>query len=136
MAAHRDGGQGPCLAGLIERHFLRPFVWGECDCCLAGSNVYRDGGYPDPGAPFRGLYHDEAGARRIIGESPEGVIERRCREMGWPEISPDEATDWDAGIYAKTLLIRNENVWIGKSLTGAIVTRRARRAWRAVRSSA
>jgi hypothetical protein len=41
------------------------FVWGETDCIMATCNHVLSVTGIDPAAPWRGTYHDEAGARAI-----------------------------------------------------------------------
>ena len=48
------------------------FVWGETDCIMATCNHVRDTTGIDPAAPWRGTYHDEAGAVAIY--SPYGGV--------------------------------------------------------------
>lgn len=41
------------------------FAWGETDCILAVCNHVRDTTGIDPAMPWRGTYHDKAGAEGI-----------------------------------------------------------------------
>lgn len=118
------------LKSLIEREMLRPFVWGECDCCLAVCNVLRDMDWPDPAAAYRGRYSDEAGAREIMGGTVLAVAKRETARLGWPEIEPDAAQDGDVGVVRESLAIRRGRRWYLKSERGMISTSRADRAWR------
>lgn len=48
-----------------------PLAWspgGKVDCCLALAAWLMWNGFPDPAAPLRGSYEDEAGFRLIIAE--------------------------------------------------------------------
>lgn len=109
---------------------LVPFVWGESDCCLAACNVWRDLGWPDPAEAYRGRYADEAGARAVMGGTVEDVARREFARLGWPEIDPAEARDWDAGVIGNTLAVFWGGWWHAKSEDGAVLKRRARKAWR------
>lgn len=45
------------------------FEWSQRDCLLSVSDYLVTCGYPDYGVPFRGLYNDEDGAKRMITEA-------------------------------------------------------------------
>lgn len=52
-------------------HFLpayrhRPFVWGECDCCLFVADWVHSQCGIDPAAELRGRYHNAFGAGRLL----------------------------------------------------------------------
>jgi len=49
------------------------FAWGETDCILAVCDHVRRCTGVDPAAPWRGTYHDEAGAMAIY-EAHGGVL--------------------------------------------------------------
>ena len=44
----------------------RPFVWGQCDCCLFAADWVQAKTGIDPASAMRGEYHSELGAREII----------------------------------------------------------------------
>ena len=118
------------LGEAVERHMLRPFVWGVNDCATAVANVLRDLDRPDIAAPWRGTYDDEDGAKAV------GRVEDRAAErfayLGWPEIDADNAEDGDVGVRGESLFIRSGGVWWGKSEDGCVSKPRVRRAWRPV----
>ena len=121
------------MAGLIETHMQRPFAWGVSDCCLAACNVWRDMGLPDPAAAYRGRYSDEAGARAVMRGTVEDVAVREFSRLGWLEIHPAEAEDFDAGVIGNSLAIYFGGWWCAKSQDGMILKKRVRRAWRPAR---
>lgn len=122
------------MAGLIDAavrsRFSQPFVWGRCDCCMAVADVLVAMGRPDPAAPYRGRYHDEAGAAEALRGGVAGMMDREAARLGWREISPSAALPGDVGVCKGVLLIRTETAWAGKGLRGAVILRRAERAWR------
>lgn len=44
-------------------------LWGKSDCMLSIADYLVSCGYDDYGTPFRGMYDDEAGARRMIADA-------------------------------------------------------------------
>jgi len=109
---------------------MRPFEWGESDCCLAPCDVWVAMGFDDPALPYRGRYSDEAGARAVMGGTVEDVAVREFQRLGWPEIAPGDARDADAGVIGNTLAIFAGGWWHCKSPQGELFVRRVRRAWR------
>lgn len=57
------------------------FVWGETDCIMATCNHVLAVTGIDPAAPWRGTYHDEAGARGIY-EAHGGALNLFRHGMG------------------------------------------------------
>jgi hypothetical protein len=58
------------LAATLRHWRASPFVWGESDCLMSVMTYARDVlGGRDLGAPWRGRYHDEAGAMRLLAEA-------------------------------------------------------------------
>lgn len=117
------------MSAIIERHMLRPFQWGESDCCLAVCNVLVELGWPDPAARFRGHYDDEAGARALMAGTTEELAAREFARMGWPPVALHEARDGDVGVSGMSLAIRCGGLWWAKSGDG-YGTCKAERAWR------
>lgn len=109
-------------------HMMRPFTWGESDCCLAVCDVLAALGWPDPAASYRGAYADEIGARAF--GSAEDIAARECARLGWPEVDPATAMPGDVGVYGNSLMIRSEAAWIGKAESGLVTKQHVRRAWR------
>ena len=121
------------MAGLdsaIEREMLRPFHWGENDCCLAACNVLASMGFGDAAAAYRGRYSDEPGACLVMAGTTEEVAEREAARIGWPEINPADARDCDVGVVGHSLAIFSGGWWNAKSMDGVVMKRRVRRAWR------
>lgn len=109
---------------------MRPFVWGQCDCCLAVCDALVAMGLPDPAAAYRGRYHCEETARAVMGGSVEDVAEREGARLGWPEVAPTLSRHGDVGVVQNSLMLRLGSRWVGKSLKGIVVTKHVRRAWR------
>lgn len=130
MATTADSCETTQLACLIEQYIMRPFAWGESDCCLSVCNVLRDSGFTDLAVGYRGRYDDVAGARGVMQGTVEDVAVRETARAGWSEINLEDARDLDMGIYANSLMIRSGDWWIGKSESGALFKRTVRRAWR------
>lgn len=114
----------------VERRMLRPFEWGRSDCCLAVCDALADLGWPDPAEAYRGRYADEAGARAVMRGSVEDVAERETARLGWPEIDPESALPGDVGVFGRSLFIRTQAGWMGKSTQGVVIKKTVRKAWR------
>jgi len=56
------------VLGLVERHFVGPFVWGRSDCAQAACAAFRELWGVDPLASIR-RYDSEFGALRQISEN-------------------------------------------------------------------
>lgn len=118
------------MASLIETHMLRPFVWGEADCCRSVCAVLEARGLGAPGAAFWGRYDSERAAERLTGGDLEAVVARECARLGWPPVPPESAADGDIGLVGPCLALREAGWWLVKSPEGVLYKRRARRVWR------
>lgn len=56
------------LTAFLRAQAGRRLVWGESDCLLTPADWLVRLGLPDPAAPWRGRYRDEAGAEAILAE--------------------------------------------------------------------
>lgn len=56
------------LGAFEVANWIRPFKWGEFDCCLAACDLIRFLTGIDPAEKFRGTYSDELGAKKHIGD--------------------------------------------------------------------
>lgn len=54
------------LSSFIESRRQAAFSYGTNDCCLTAADWVREATGDDPAAEYRGRYHDEAGALRIV----------------------------------------------------------------------
>jgi hypothetical protein len=91
------------LAREIERARIQaasePMVWGRDDCLMWLANIHRNVTGDDPGEPYRKLYSDEAGAKRVMGRfGVLGTLQGVARRLGWTRINPERADtgDWGA----------------------------------------
>ncbi|MEO1602249.1 MAG: hypothetical protein AAFU49_17635 [Pseudomonadota bacterium] len=115
----------------IEEIMLRPFVWGESDCCLAVCDVLVARGYPDPAEGFRGVYGSERGARALTKGDLSAWSSELFERMGWLEIDPGDTQDGDVGLVRSFAAIRHQGRWVAKTEKGLLTTSRlAFRAWR------
>lgn len=81
------------------------FEWGVSDCLMSVANYMRAWAGVDPGADFRGVYNDEAGAQAILDGYGGAValLDRSClphaplRADGQPEPVRGDAVIFDAG---------------------------------------
>lgn len=112
------------IDGLVEKHMLRPFEWGEADCCMSVCNVLRDLGFADPAERYRGVYDS---AMHDLGTVEDTAV-REFSRLGWPEVW--EFMDGDVGVYGNSLFIRHAGAWVGKSQDGIVIKNKVRRAWR------
>lgn len=54
------------FAAFLPRYRSRPFVWGECDCCLFAADWLNARCGIDPASELRGRYHNAFGAARVL----------------------------------------------------------------------
>ncbi|QPI64469.1 DUF6950 family protein [Vreelandella venusta] len=54
------------LQQTIKAASERPFLWGEFDCCLFAADCCIAICGVDPAAKYRGRYHTELGAKRVL----------------------------------------------------------------------
>lgn len=78
---------GVSLSRYLSEAATRPWAWGEFDCLLFLADwVERSTGI-DPAGEYRGVYHDECSARRLI-KSVGGIaalVERCAARVGFIE---------------------------------------------------
>lgn len=75
------------LNACIQAARARPFVWGEHDCCLFAADCVLAMTGEDLAAPWRGTYHTEWGAARVLTEQG-GLHAIIIRALGYPLASP------------------------------------------------
>src|SRR4051812_23750010 len=76
------------LSQHIEAERLRPFSWGEHDCCLWVGDCIRAMTGEDPAAEYRGTYDSAVGAIRRMREV-DGV--RSPHELALKRLGPTKA---------------------------------------------
>lgn len=72
------------LVTVIRAAEMRPFSWGEHDCCLFAADCAKAVSGEDYAAEFRGTYKSELGARKAIlrkGGTLEKVLQRYLHEV-------------------------------------------------------
>lgn len=74
------------LHRIIDTARQVPFEWGVFDCALHVGNCMRAVVGVDPTAPYRGKYHDEAGAAAIYGPSLAAFAAGIAATLGCPEV--------------------------------------------------
>jgi hypothetical protein len=74
----------------------KKFQWGTWDCALAACDIIQALTGQDPGAPFRGKYSDEAGAKAVIGTSLGAFAANIAASLGMQEVAPRLARRGDA----------------------------------------
>jgi hypothetical protein len=79
------------LSKYLDEIRYKPFSWGEHDCALMAANAVLAMTGKDYAEKFRGLYHDAAGALRLI---PEGIAQHLAN-CGFREIEPKNAKRGD-----------------------------------------
>ena len=113
------------LQGIIAAELLQPFVWGECDCCLAVANILVTLGFADVAAKWRGTYSSALIMRRPIGK----YIEDSVAESGWPEV--DQPHPACIG-FEREGRIYDGTYWWGKTKSGMGLATRPARIWRPI----
>ena len=68
----------------INSWTVRPFLWGECDCCTVIADWVLEIHGSDPIADVRGLYNDPLSCERATGfiRTPVEAIERALATVG------------------------------------------------------
>jgi len=64
------------LAREIDSATNRPFVWGECDCCLFAAGVVKAMTGKDYASEFRGKYKSARGALGALKRYGKGDLEK------------------------------------------------------------
>ncbi len=57
------------ISAFISRYRVRPFVWGECDCCLFAADWVVEQVGVDPAAQTRGRYNSAKGALKVVRQA-------------------------------------------------------------------
>lgn len=68
-----EAARGADLTTWLRAETRRRLIWGETDCLLTPADWVSALGLPDPAAPWRGTYHDEAAAEAVLAANG-GVI--------------------------------------------------------------
>jgi hypothetical protein len=118
------------LAGLRQRYdaairkeldawCAAPMRWGIDDCALAVANIDWQVTGDDSAAAWRGRYHTQRGARRILGAG--GLVKalaaaaRRCK---WRRIKAKAAETGDRGLVltpeGAAVVVRYGDLWVGR----------------------
>ncbi|MFB9772112.1 DUF6950 family protein [Sphingomonas yabuuchiae] len=63
------------LAAYLESHRLRPFAWGDHDCCLFCAGAVESMTGVDPMPEFRGRYSTAIGAERALRRYGGGTLD-------------------------------------------------------------
>ena len=86
----------------LQRRLMRPFAWGENDCCLFAADLIQVGIGRDFAAGFRGEYSSEEEAAKLLGEGGiEALMQCMAEDYAWPEVTPGAAQWGDVGIITK-----------------------------------
>lgn len=112
------------------------FVWGECDCTTAASEVFRRLYGIDPMGPLRGAYDSAQGAARLVRAYGgfEALCAQRAQASGLREGigEPGEIGMFDNGLMRRGLVICTApGVWQGKAPVGTAPVYEISRSWRA-----
>jgi hypothetical protein len=83
------------LAAYFKARAREPHVWGRNDCALFAAGAIEAMTGEDPGAPFRGQYVDEAGARRVLASLGCSQLAELPERMGLEPILPSDAQRGD-----------------------------------------
>lgn len=122
------------LVAFLREAAAREFILGEFDCGLWLADWYmRATGRPDPAAPWRGTYQDEAGYRALRFPL---VIARAFDRAGVPRTKRPETGDVAVlrGKRDAVGAIRTDSGWaflaVGRKGLGHVTTARVMAAWK------
>lgn len=124
---------GTAMTGLTpmaaaEAAMMRPWRWGEADCCAAACSAFVALHGTDPMAPLRGAYADMATARAAIerwGGWP-AMAAALAAQAGLRPVDAAEARPGAIGFapaYPALMLCVGAGAWAGKSLRGMTIIR-------------
>lgn len=88
------------LDALIAAANRAPWAWGNHDCLAFAAKVVEAVTGEDLFEPYRGRYHDEAGAAALVPDVAQ-FMRNLAERQGWPEISAQEAQDGDLAIFER-----------------------------------
>jgi uncharacterized protein DUF6950 len=95
MAIQRVHNWRQRLGRMLRSERDLPFAWGTLDCALHCANCIKAMTGVDPGASYRGTYHDEAGAIAIFGSDLAAFAAGIAASLGMPEVLPTFAQSGD-----------------------------------------
>jgi len=100
------------LADYLKGASGRPFVWGECDCCLFAADWIKQKKGLDVAWPHRGTYSDNMGAARLLCTSDNGTLSGflQPRMMAAGFVLTDDPREGDVAVLR--LPIHGETVGI------------------------
>lgn len=78
------------LVSFIESHRVRPFCWGENDCCLFAADWIREATGRDIASDYRGKYSSALSASRILADEGGvvGVFRKAAEREGMVVVAP------------------------------------------------
>ena len=95
----REIGWEKLLSEYIAELGSQPFIWGECDCCLAGANWVRRVTGVDIAQRFRGTYDCQKSASAALQKVYKGGVLKAMKKalpaMGFHEVCPLSAQRGD-----------------------------------------
>lgn len=119
------------LADYLETSRVKPWKWGNLDCCFFGGNWIAESTGRDPMAPYRGIYDTARQAARLIRQRG-GLVKMVDAEMtrcGFERTTAPDHGDIavvdmpDAGggdhcVAGASVVIRHATWWVGRGLHG------------------
>lgn len=120
---------------------MRPWVWGEADCCTSVCDMVIALFGHDPMDDIRGAYDSAEGADALIGAYGGflGIASAMARSVGWLPVS-GPVWPGDVGVTAPGVhqpdrralaMCVGPGAWVCKSPRGLTVVREVDRCWRA-----
>lgn len=124
-----------------QEAMLRPWAWGEADCCTSACAAFAALHGVDPMAPLRGAYRTQNGARDEIAARGgwEAMTLALARDAGLASVAVEDAAAGDIGLMihgataTPALALCVGSTWAVKTLRGMGLAQRADvvMAWRA-----
>lgn len=115
------------LQSYLRHAAEKPFLWGECDCCLFAADWIKWQFDVDIAADLRGDYCSEAGAQTVLRK--EGgflcLAQARLTKAGFKRVQTPARGD--IGLvetaYGDVAAIMTEKGWACKTMRGIVVAR-------------
>ncbi|APJ15152.1 hypothetical protein KAM344_17450 [Aeromonas caviae] len=100
------------LITTIEAARVRPFVWGENDCCLFVADCCMAASGVDPAAVYRGRYTTAIGAQRVLNKEHGSIA--AVLDAHFPRIEPALAQRGDPVVFDGPLGQTAGVMWAGQ----------------------
>lgn len=100
------------VAATIKAATVRPFSWGELDCCLFAAEVVKAQTGTDLSADYRGRYSTELGAARVLKKlgGIDALLDQHFERVPFSQVQRGDVLQFD-GPYGLTLGVFFGAIW-------------------------